>query len=140
MKIQSISDLITNSSTESFLVVSGSASRIIKELFEAISNEKFNEHFEFVECYEGFYAESYFEYILDKAIEEEDNHVKELIERFFDGDVKQSEVLLAIDDSGVKYQGIEDYTEYRWDKYIPSNFELIPLLTMQKVFICILML
>jgi hypothetical protein len=79
IKIQSVSDIITNSSTEVFMVYDNSAFKNIKELVNAIlalagSDQTFDDLFEIKACVSEYFLDEYPEYaglteneILEKA-------------------------------------------------------------------------
>lgn len=67
IKIQSVSDIITNSSTEVFMVYDNSAFKNIKELVNAIlalagSNQTFDDLFEIKACVSEYFLDEYPEY------------------------------------------------------------------------------
>lgn len=67
IKIQSVSDIITNSSTEVFMVYDDSAFKNIKELVNAIlalagSDQTFDDLFEIKACVSEYFIEQYPEY------------------------------------------------------------------------------
>ena len=87
IKIQSVSDIITNSSTEVFMVYDNSAFKNIKELVNAIlalagSDQTFDDLFEIKACVSEYFLDEYPEYagltedeILEKArMIDEDNY------------------------------------------------------------------
>lgn len=80
IKIQSVSDIITNSSTEVFMVYDNNAFKNIKELVNAIlalagSDQTFDDLFEIKACVSEYFLDEYPEYaglteneILEKAL------------------------------------------------------------------------
>lgn len=87
IKIQSVVDLITNSSTETFTILNGNAERIIRDIVDALlasagSTLMFSDLFVFDTKFDDKWEDAYYDYIKN-YIEDGDNDYAKSLEKFY---------------------------------------------------------
>lgn len=90
IKIQSVVDLITNSSTETFTILNGNAERIIRDIVDALlasagSALTFSDLFVFDTKFSDKWEDAYYDYIRDFIKDGYDDYAKSLEKLYTDG-------------------------------------------------------
>jgi hypothetical protein len=90
IKIQSVVDLITNSSTETFTILNGNAERIIRDIVDALlasagSALTFSDLFVFDTKFSDKWEDAYYNYIRDFIKDGYDDYAKSLEKLYTDG-------------------------------------------------------